>query len=254
MKPHSAKPKAFTLIELLVVISIIAVLMAILMPALRRVRAQARAVICQSHLKQWGSIWSMYQNDFANVLPPGLPGVWVEPLRLYYGVAGEEIRTCPTATKSWEEGGLSWFTAWDIVHRDAPEESFRGSYGINNWCYNPTGATLWGHDTTLHWRRSDVKGNSRIPLFLDAYRWGGHPDDSDRAAPSIPILESDYQGRNGMNRFLLNRHHGFSNILFLDFSVRKTSLKSFWTLKWHREFDISGYGDPWPDWMTSLPQ
>ena len=55
--------RGFTLIELLVVIAIIALLMAILMRALQRVRKQAKAVICQSNLKQWGSIFAMYTDD-----------------------------------------------------------------------------------------------------------------------------------------------------------------------------------------------
>ena len=57
--------KGFTLIELLVVISIIAVLMAIMMPALGRVREQAKMVICQTNLKQYGVGGNMYltEND-----------------------------------------------------------------------------------------------------------------------------------------------------------------------------------------------
>ena len=61
--------RAFTLIELLVVIAIIALLMAILMPSLQRVRKQARAVVCLSHLKQWGPVWSMYCGDNNGYLP-----------------------------------------------------------------------------------------------------------------------------------------------------------------------------------------
>ena len=60
----------FTLIELLVVISIIALLMAILMPALGRAREQAKAVVCGAQLHQIGTIFLMYASDNDNELPP----------------------------------------------------------------------------------------------------------------------------------------------------------------------------------------
>ena len=61
--------KAFTLIELLVVIAILALLMAILMPCLQRVRKQARAVACQANLGQWGILYATYAADNDGFLP-----------------------------------------------------------------------------------------------------------------------------------------------------------------------------------------
>jgi prepilin-type N-terminal cleavage/methylation domain-containing protein len=55
--------KAFTLIELLVVIAIIALLLSILMPALRKAKAIARNVVCMSNMKQQSLIFNLYTND-----------------------------------------------------------------------------------------------------------------------------------------------------------------------------------------------
>ena len=55
--------EAFTLIELLVVISIIAILMAVLMPALTKAREQGQRAVCLSNLKQLQLAWDMYAND-----------------------------------------------------------------------------------------------------------------------------------------------------------------------------------------------
>ncbi len=63
------KKRAFTLIELLVVIAIIAVLMGILMPALRRVREQARQRTCGSQIRQHTLAMIMYADENNNKLP-----------------------------------------------------------------------------------------------------------------------------------------------------------------------------------------
>ena len=60
----------FTLIELLVVIAIIAILLAVLMPALRKVKESARVVACKSNLKNIGLAVELYLNDYERRLPP----------------------------------------------------------------------------------------------------------------------------------------------------------------------------------------
>ncbi len=69
-RSKSRKVSGFTLIELLVVIAIIAVLMGILMPALRRVKEQARATVCRSNLKNVGLAVHMYLDDYNRKLTP----------------------------------------------------------------------------------------------------------------------------------------------------------------------------------------
>jgi prepilin-type N-terminal cleavage/methylation domain-containing protein len=114
---------AFTLIELLVVIAIIAVLAAMLLPALARSKEKARSAQCIGNLRQWGLAYHMYADDNRDYLPRRGQGVqrlaridrlddWFNALPVYFAVPSfqqlitnnvkpaahsQSIFICPTA-------------------------------------------------------------------------------------------------------------------------------------------------------------
>jgi prepilin-type N-terminal cleavage/methylation domain-containing protein len=262
------KRRGFTLVELLVVIAIIALLMSILMPALARVRKQAKNILGQSNLRQLGVCYSMYAGDWdgrflrgwfdtGRGLPVRHTDYWMHGLRPYYGDEGD-LRLCPMATKPGTEivensmyGGVppdSTFVAWGVFSGDdcgEPSSSWGvvtacdyGSYGGNAYVCDPPlhVKSIQGHPTTNNWRSIDVKGASFVPLIGDAQWIDCWPHYTD-PPPDWSGMPWSTDHDLSMYRICINRHDGFVNWTFLDFTVRSIGLKELWKLKWHRTFD-----------------
>ncbi len=259
------KKRAFTLIELLVVIAIIALLMAILMPALQRVKKQAQSVKCIANLKQWNLIFAMYVEENDGQFPSGEPPegfYWITQIDdKYKDWENFKIWFCPTATKPLFDkygnatGRLNTFSAWGI-DKEQPgygRKGIAGSYGLNGYVLSTLPGTIFegGRRTEDNWRTPHVRNANEIPLFIDALRFDLWPIYEDQPPE---IEDMPWEPTNHMRRCCINRHNGFVNSAFCDFSARKVGLKELWRLRWHKQYKTDYPLPVWPDWMQHLKE
>ncbi|MCX5647060.1 MAG: type II secretion system protein [Phycisphaerae bacterium] len=256
------KRRGFTLIELLVVIAIIALLMSILMPALAKVRDQAKTLGCASNLRQWNLTFAMYVEDSAGKFPSGTSAEgfwWVNqmPARML-NWRENKIWFCPTATKpvvnidGTSNQRFNNYSAWGVfADTYAGPQGIAGSYGLNGYVLSTKPGTTFegGRRTDDNWRTPQVQGANNIPLFADALRFDAWPIWQDQPPQTEDMA---WQGTNHMTRFCVNRHSGFINSAFCDFSVRKVGLKELWILKWHRTYNTNTASPVWPTWMAKF--
>ncbi|MCL5283077.1 MAG: hypothetical protein M1376_24610 [Planctomycetes bacterium] len=259
------------------VIAVIALLMALLVPVLSGARRHAKAMICLSNLKQWGTTFALYMQENGGRLPAGqISALWVLRGRLTSQVGPNEpqvrqnVRTqgiarCPMAPQppdadfpaafygsppvQVKQGDV--FRVWEIV---SPAPAFRASYGLNTALFQYNAWMRSGASTGSETSTFSIRGVAHIPVLLDSALPSAY------AYATIPPPPRPSWPTPGIGVFCLDRHRGCVGGLFLDWSVRKIGLKELWTLKWYPSFNTAGpwtkaggvTPEKWPDWMRNF--
>jgi len=249
------RKKGFTLVELLVVIAIIALLLSIMMPALNKVRDQARTVICKSNLKQWGIITAIYTSQNNDNYFVGDISNWNT---IWFGAFYDLIKqqkdgsftSCPMAirpnTKPSDMNPMYLYTlgspklGWTI--RNTSPQTFwnrpdvHGSYGWNAWACNPPSRILvqWGmFDTQYNWRKASAKSANKIPIMFDCTASSEWFATATLYKPTVP--NPDYRGGGVFAERHINKK--YVNVLVMDLSVPTVGLKGLFKFKWNNKYN-----------------
>ena len=217
--------RGFTLIELLVVIAVILIIAAILFPVFAQVREKARQTACSSNMKQLGTAWMLYSQDYDESGPPNRACNVLQPGRLLS--IGDAQCVCGGPYASWHDLLQPYTKSYKIlICPSAGNEGY--AWRDPSAALNPPG----GNIENLRWTYSvnyiAVRGTCK-PTCPDQPNGPNYPWEPNcafgRSMASIPmpaelivVIETNTSSPDVRNFFdaLRCRHNGGANFTFAD--------------------------------------